>query len=321
MSVVAAAEMPWVEKYRPSKFEDVILSQTNRRMFERIVLTDNFPNLIFYGPPGVGKTTTIMALIRRFHELRDQKHSALTLHLNASDERGMDVIHNQIEHFVRTQQLFYRGVKFVILDEVDYMTQEAQQALCALIRSVPHSAVRFCLIGNYIGKIYQGLQTDFIKIRFHTLPVSLILSFLRNICDAENMGDVVSDAVLQNIQQRFHSDVRSMINTLQMYSPSTIANNFCDIPYDKLTNFLIQSSVYEITGLATELNMNVVQLLREWTAYIIWKERNNPRLLRFIEFTDKWFHSTIFEHDGGGNKTVFFIKKMCSDATTLLVTH
>ena len=125
---------PWVEKYRPTQFDDIVLDPLNRKLLENIVTQNNFPNLLFYGPPGTGKTTTIINLIDKYQEVYKQKRKGLKIHLNASDDRGIDVIRNQINQFVNTKTLFGNGMKFVILDEVDYMTKNAQQALRYLIQ-------------------------------------------------------------------------------------------------------------------------------------------------------------------------------------------
>ena len=124
---------PWVEKYRPTKFDDIVLDPLNKVIMENILRKNYFPNLLLYGPPGTGKTTTIMNLVDTYQENNDQRNKGLMIHLNASDERGIDIIRNQINQFINSQTLFNSGTKFVILDEVDYMTKNAQ--LCTEISS------------------------------------------------------------------------------------------------------------------------------------------------------------------------------------------
>ena len=146
---------PWVEKYRPNSFEDIVLDPTNKKILENIIKMEHFPNLLFYGPPGTGKTTSIINLIQAYQKKCNQKN--LMIHLNASDERGIDIIRNQINTFVNSKSLFNNGMKFVILDEVDYMTKNAQIALRYLLQDYK-SNVRFCLICNYISRIDEALQ-------------------------------------------------------------------------------------------------------------------------------------------------------------------
>ena len=115
----SASSIPWVEKYRPSNFEDIVLDDINRKIFQNIIqkqANKYFPNLIFYGPPGTGKTTTIINLINAYQKEYNQVSRGTIIHLNASDERGIDIIRNQIYQFVRTNNLFDSGLKFVILD-------------------------------------------------------------------------------------------------------------------------------------------------------------------------------------------------------------
>ena len=144
--------IPWIEKYRPTQFEDIVLEPINRTLFQNILDKNYIPNLLFYGPPGTGKTTTIINLINQYQEKYNQKYKENIIHLNASDERGIDIIRNQIQQFVKSYSFFNTGLKFVILDEVDYMTKNAQQALKYLIQT-SNSNVRYCLICNYISKI------------------------------------------------------------------------------------------------------------------------------------------------------------------------
>ena len=178
--------VPLMESHRPKKFEDIVLDPLNKKILKNIIETSYFPNLLFYGPPGTGKTTTIINLINAYQEKINIKNKDLVIHLNASDERGIDIIRNQINFFVNSKPLFHTGMKFVILDEVDYMTKNAQQALRYLLQNY-YSNVRFCLICNYISKIDEGLQNEFIRLRFNQLPKNDIISFLTNISILDNL--------------------------------------------------------------------------------------------------------------------------------------
>ena len=96
--------IPWVEKYRPTSFETIVLDPTNKIIMETILRTHYFPNLLLYGPPGTGKTTTIINLVNEFQD----NNKGLMIHLNASDERGIDIIRNQINQFVNSKSLFQK---------------------------------------------------------------------------------------------------------------------------------------------------------------------------------------------------------------------
>jgi len=205
--------MPWVEKYRPSCFEDIVLDPMNRTILSNILKTNYFPNLLFYGPPGTGKTTTIINLVNAYQSKLNMQNRGLMIHLNASDERGIDIIRNQINNFVSTKSMFGNGIKFVILDEVDYMTTNAQIALRYLLTSYTDNNVRFCLICNYVSRIDESLQTEFVRMRFNQLPETDIFTFLCKIRDNEHLN--LSDDNLISIQRQFNSDIRSMINYIQ----------------------------------------------------------------------------------------------------------
>jgi len=205
--------IPWVEKYRPTEFDNIVLDPINKRIFKNILDKDYFPNILLYGPPGTGKTTTIVNLINSHQKRYFKKNNQHIIHLNASDERGIDTIRNQIHSFVSSNNLFEKGHKFVILDEVDYMTKNAQQALKILLQSCPPN-VKICLICNYISKIDSSLVNEFICMRFNQLPKDKIKNFIRNITDKENIQ--LSDHDIKTIQQIYNSDIRSIINFVQL---------------------------------------------------------------------------------------------------------
>lgn len=208
-----SSSIPWVEKYRPSHFQDIVLDPLNREIFQNILNKNYFPHLLFYGPPGTGKTTTIINLINEFQAKYYRVNKSTVIHLNASDERGIDIIRNQIHQFAKSMNLFESGLKFVILDEVDYMTKNAQQALKYILQTSTYN-VRFCLICNYITKMDESLKNEFLCIRFNQLPKNDIFKFMKNICQKEELN--LTDETLDTIQEMYQSDIRSMINFVQM---------------------------------------------------------------------------------------------------------
>ena len=260
---------PWVEKYRPTRFEDIVLDPLNRKLLKNIVTQNKFPNLLFYGPPGTGKTTTIINLINKYQEKYDQKNKGLKIHLNASDDRGIDVIRNQINQFVNTKTLFGNGLKFVILDEVDYMTKNAQQALRYLIQQY-NKNIRFVLICNYISKIDSALQNEFIRLRFCQLPKKDTYNFLNTIIQKENLK--ITTKQINIIQKKFKSDIRSMINYIQ--SNHTNLNFNTDILSKKflektLNNIRKKASSDEILQICNKNNIEIKDFINELVLYII----------------------------------------------------
>ena len=259
---------PWVEKYRPTRFEDIVLDPLNRKLLKNIVTQNKFPNLLFYGPPGTGKTTTIINLINKYQEKYDQKNKGLKIHLNASDDRGIDVIRNQINQFVNTKTLFGNGLKFVILDEVDYMTKNAQQALRYLIQQY-NKNIRFVLICNYISKIDSALQNEFIRLRFCQLPKKDTYNFLYTIIQKEKLN--ISTKQINIIQKKFKSDIRSMINYIQ--SNHTNLNFNTDILskkfLEKTLNNIKKGNRNEISEICFKNNIEIKDFINELLLYII----------------------------------------------------
>ena len=221
--VESTKSIPWVEKYRPNQFEHIVLDPLNREFFQNIINKGHFPNLLFYGPPGTGKTTTIINLIQEYQAKYTRVNKETIIHLNASDERGVDIIRTQIYQFVRSCHIFESVCKFVILDEVDYMTKNAQQALKTLLQTCQQN-VRFCLICNYISKIDESLQREFICVRFNQLPPTEIRQFIRKIAVAEELSMDTEDIEL--LMASHHSDIRSMINFMQSaYFDKTVSTD------------------------------------------------------------------------------------------------
>ena len=279
---------PWVEKYRPTNFDDIVLEPLNRTLLENIVSQNNFPNLLFYGPPGTGKTTTIINLIDKYQEHYNQKRKGLKIHLNASDDRGIDVIRNQINQFVNTKTLFGTGIKFVILDEVDYMTKNAQQALRYLIQQYSKN-IRFCLICNYISRIDTALQNEFIRLRFCQLPKKDTYKFLDKIVKKEKLN--IEPSQIKGIQLRFKSDIRSMINYLQSNHNNigVIKNILTNKVLDKLIKSLKKKKRKKkvlIENLCKKYNIQRKQFLIRFISYLITNkpEITNEKLLTSLQY-------------------------------------
>lgn len=279
--------IPWVEKYRPTAMNDIVLDEINKEVMNNILKKNYFPNMLLYGPPGTGKTTTIINLINKFQENNNQKNKGLMIHLNASDERGIDIIRNQINQFVNSKSLFVNGTKFVILDEVDYMTKNAQQALKYLLQG--YENIRFCLICNYISKIDISLQNEFMRLRFNQLPQNKIIDFLNKININESLN--LSDKTLLSIQKFYKSDIRSMINYIQLNYDTLIKCNIIDNKeWEKLIKIIQTKSINYITNYIDNIisiyNIDIRNLINTFINYIIRYNSYliNKELLNFIEF-------------------------------------
>jgi DNA polymerase III delta prime subunit len=286
--------IPFVELYRPKNLESIVLDSLNKQILTNIIDTLYFPNLLFYGPPGTGKTTTIINLINAYQDKVGIKNKDLIIHLNASDERGIDIIRNQINFFVNSKPLFNNGMKFVILDEVDYMTKNAQQALRYLLQNYT-SNVRFCLICNYISKIEEGLQNEFIRLRFNQLPKEEIITFLNNISVSENLN--LSRRTLSCIQKLYKSDIRSMINFMQSNQNLTseslniIDNEVWDELYKKIINKdKIDNIISFIYSMSINYNIDKKNIIKDFLNYII-KTYTKDVNSKFLDFVENLIHS------------------------------
>lgn len=287
------SSIPWIEAYRPNNFDDVVLDVYNKQLLQNVISSEHFPNLLFYGPPGTGKTTTIINLINKYQETHYVKNKELMIHLNASDERGIEVIRNQIYQFVNSKNLFTKGLKFVILDEVDYMTKTAQQALRYLLQNYT-SNVRFCLICNYISRIDEGLQHEFVKLRFNQLPRGEIFLFLKNISEKEKL--YLSDDTLNEIQNLYKSDIRSMINFMQSNQDNInnvrVINN--DTWMDLYNRIVCKASMNElnefINQISLEYNIDKKNIINNFFLFLI-KNNNDVLNSTFLNFIENIIHT------------------------------
>ena len=298
---------PWVEKYRPTVFEDIVLDETNKKILKNIIVKNYFPNLLFYGPPGTGKTTTIINVINLYQKTYKQKNKGFMIHLNASDDRGIDIIRNQINQFVNTKTLFGLGIKFVILDEVDYMTKNAQQALRYLIQQYTTN-VRFCLICNYISRIDNALQNEFVRLKFCQQPKHKIFEFLNNIQKMENLN--LSKNTIYTIQKNFKSDIRSMINFLQSNHISKNITN-SNIISDKLWEKLIEllngenntSLIYNfIENKCSYHNIEIKIFIKDFIYYLLCNKK--------YATNEKWVHVfkyVIHHNNASENYLLLFV--------------
>lgn len=299
----SSQSIPWVEKYRPTEFSNIVLDSTNRTIFENIIEKEYFPNLLFYGPPGTGKTTTIINLINEYQRKHSKLNKENIIHLNASDERGIDIIRNQIQQFVKSKNFFEVGIKFVILDEVDYMTKNAQQALKYLMQSTNYN-VRFCLICNYISKLISSLQSEFICVRFNQLPQQDIYNFIKVISIKENL--YLPDTVIHTIQNTYKSDIRSMINFLQLnqnlieWSNSIITTEIWDKIYElHRQNKNLELKLY-IQEISIKYNIDKKSVIIKYLNYILRSGKNiSPAFLdhsQVIVHSDKTDLNNIIDY-------------------------
>ncbi|RWS02704.1 replication factor C subunit 4-like protein [Dinothrombium tinctorium] len=208
--------IPWIEKYRPKRIEDIVQQEEVVSVLRKCLHGRDFPNLLFYGPPGTGKTSTILALAKQM--FGDLFHDRV-LELNASDERGIQVIREKVKKFAhqivggkRKDGTQCPPFKLIILDEADSMTHQAQAALRRTMEKEAAST-RFCIICNYISRIIEPIASRCSKFRFKSLDSELVVEKLRSICQAENVL-LEDDLVLEEIVKMSEGDMRKAVTML-----------------------------------------------------------------------------------------------------------
>ncbi|KAI5306802.1 hypothetical protein KEM56_007060 [Ascosphaera pollenicola] len=213
---------PWVEKYRPKTLDDVAAQDHTVTVLQRTLQASNLPHMLFYGPPGTGKTSTILALSKSL--FGPSLYRSRILELNASDERGINIVREKIKDFARTQLSHppsdpaYREkypcppFKIIILDEADSMTQDAQSALRRTMERYSR-ITRFCLVCNYVTRIIDPVASRCSKFRFKTLDGGAAGGRLEEIIASENLR--VDDGVVECLLKSSEGDLRRAITYLQ----------------------------------------------------------------------------------------------------------
>ncbi len=222
-------EILWAEKYRPRRLDEIVNQKEIVERLKKFIKEKNMPHLLFAGPPGTGKTTAALALV---NELYGDKYRQYFLELNASDERGIDVIRNKVKEFARTATAGDVPFKVVLLDEADNMTADAQQALRRTMELYTETT-RFILACNYLSKIIEPIQSRTALFRFYPLKKEDVVSRLEYIAKNEKVEYDVK--ALETIYDIVQGDMRKAINTLQAASA-----------YGKVT----VETVYKVLGLA-----------------------------------------------------------------------
>ncbi|KAK8970962.1 hypothetical protein KSP40_PGU009617 [Platanthera guangdongensis] len=203
---------PWVEKYRPQSLADVAAHRDIVDTIDRLTNENKLPHLLLYGPPGTGKTSTILALARKLY---GSQYQNMILELNASDDRGIDVVRQQIQDFASARSLSFStklSVKLVLLDEADAMTKDAQFALRRVIEKHTKST-RFALICNHVNKIIPALQSRCTRFRFAPLDAANVKERLQYVISAEGLD--VDASGLAALVRLSNGDMRKALNILQ----------------------------------------------------------------------------------------------------------
>ena len=201
----------WVEKYRPKKLDDIVGQDDIMERLKAYVKTKTVPHMIFAGPAGVGKTTSVLALAR---EVFGEETWKQNFHeLNASDERGIGIVRGKIKDFARTAPIGKTQFKIIFLDEADSLTTDAQAALRRTIEKYTHIC-RFILSVNYSSKIIEPIQSRCAVFRFRPIKSEDVKKYMRKIATKEKL-EITSDG-LETLIFISRGDLRKAINTLQV---------------------------------------------------------------------------------------------------------
>ncbi|MCX6799139.1 MAG: replication factor C small subunit [Candidatus Diapherotrites archaeon] len=201
-------ELPWVEKYRPAKLAEIVGQQEIVKRLQSYAQKRNCPNMMFSGPAGSGKTSAAVALAK---ELYGPEFERNMLELNASDERGIDVVRKTIKDFARTLA-FSADFKIIFLDESDALTADAQQALRRTMEKYTRTC-RFILSCNYSSRIIEPIQSRCVVFRFKPLSSKEMSGRLEEIAKAENLS--LDRKAAEAIIYVSMGDMRKAVNVLQ----------------------------------------------------------------------------------------------------------
>ncbi|KAL0351510.1 UNVERIFIED_CONTAM: Replication factor C subunit [Sesamum calycinum] len=270
---------PWVEKYRPQSLDDVAAHRDIVETIDRLASGNRLPHLLLYGPPGTGKTSTVLALARKLY---GNQLPNMVLELNASDDRGIDVVRQQIQDFASTQSISFgakSAVKLVLLDEADAMTKDAQFALRRVIEKYTKST-RFALICNNVNKIIPALQSRCTRFRFAPLDAVHVTERLKHVINAEELD--VPENGLKALVRLSNGDMRKALNILQsthmasqqiseeavyLCTGNPLPKDIEQISY-WLLNEPFTTSCKRISEIKTRKGLALVDIVREVTMFV-----------------------------------------------------
>jgi len=241
----------WTEKYRPKTLDEVKGQGEIVNTLKSFVKSENMPHLLFTGMQGTGKTTCFLALAREFYgeNWRDN-----VLELNASDDRGIGIVRNEIKDFARTKPLGDVPFKLIFLDEADALTREAQQALRRTMEDYTKT-VRFCLSCNYSSRILAPIQSRCAIFRFKPIEKEDVISTLKEVAKKENLN--LSDDAGEYIYQASEGDLRKAKNILQSCASTTTDITLKEV--EKVVSFAEPQELATVVSAAVSGNFNAAK--------------------------------------------------------------
>jgi len=229
-------KLPWVEKYRPKKFNEILLDPFIKEKINKMVEIKSIPNMIITGEPGTGKTSTILYLAKHLYQ---EKYSDYVLELNASDDRGLIIINNTIHPFCKKKIDEKFNYKLIILDEADSITQKAQNLLSNIISEFRKNT-RFVFICNDYTQIIESIQSKCMIIKYPKIDSNNLYIKIKNICEIEKID--YTEEGINTLIFVSDQDIRQLINNLEC-----IYYSFGKLNNENIYKFIDKPKTFYIT--------------------------------------------------------------------------
>jgi replication factor C small subunit len=233
----------WVDKYRPKKFEDIIGQEYFIKRVKNFIQSKSLPHILFSGSPGIGKTTTALVIANELYG--ENSLGGNCLELNASDDRGIDIIRTKIKDFAKLKSLAQIPYKIIILDEADSLTREAQQALRRTMEKYSKGC-RFILCCNEISKILDPIQSRCVIFKFKSLTKKDIIDVINKVEKTEELE--IEESAKEFLFEICKGDMRKLINTIQ--AAGSFDKKITDKIINEIVDFVNPKEIKEMIDLA-----------------------------------------------------------------------
>jgi replication factor C subunit 2/4 len=257
-------DLPWIEKYRPTKIADILFDDILRSKFNRIMELKLYPNLILMGNPGVGKTSTLLAFAK---QVTGKYYNEAVLELNASDNRGLDIVDKMIIHFCKkivTNDKGEKIMKFIIFDEADNITPKAQYVISDLIDQFSSTTI-FTFTCNDSTQIIESIQSKSLLIKFNKVGEKNMINRLEEICRLEKI--TISREIIKEIIVNSDGDMRSALINLEVINKglkdadkknylSLMTNKIEKNLLDKILIAMIDGEFHDCVNIYREIKKN-----------------------------------------------------------------